>query len=242
MAYRSPGYGSNAAMIADRGKYQTAYPDDEGSDDVNDQDKLHAEQTIADVLRRNERVLIAGGKSGFYQQPLYREDRFVWLESTEASKDQLDYKVPSHVGAIVLTKFMTFDLQRTIKQQALHRNIPVFGALNSPGAVNRLLFGALNRLTVPVPVVVSKEDIPVAQSRLKVIRVDPPAAPPDPAPLPSSAAPTGPIVAPDVLSAFAEVEAALSLLRDAVLTIAQDAEANKRDAEMLRSLKGMLKG
>jgi hypothetical protein len=263
-AHRSPRLHSNSAVVADYGKYR--YRREEGDGEMTDEQKLLAEQELAAVLKRGGTVLIAGGPGGAYNPALYRDKRLEFLVSTEAERRQLKFALPAHVSAVIVSKFLTFDLQRLIMQQARERNIPVFGVLNSFGAVNRLLFGALNRLQEPqeAPVeTIGKVAKGVAGRRTMTVVA--PAAPPTPAessaeestmpatpqpvttpPLsttalpPSAPRPALDSRATDVIAAFAEVEAALSLLRDAVLAVAAESESNKKDAQKLRALQEIM--
>lgn len=184
-------------------------------------------QLRAAVAATEGAVVVVGGKSGMYARWVHAHPRVVHVESTETGgRLDSEWRVPTHAGLLVLSKFASAQLLRRARQQAKAASLPTFGIFNSPGAVNRALGAALG--VEPG----EEEEAAVAMTT----SVHEPAAPAEP-PRP----PAADDAEEAVLRVFDEAQAALDLARETALRQLRAAREASEDAAKLRALRDALR-
>jgi hypothetical protein len=210
---RPAGYHSNAAYLADEGKYR--HPEDGESDEF--------ACAVADVMRQQHRVLIVGSAPGTFDDKLRRHPLLLFWPSTERAVSDQSRVVPAEVGAILLTNQLSHALSHNVREQAKHRHLLCTFSPLSPGAVRRTLTKALDiergdaQETTDMPA----KATPILRS------VEPTTELPEPD--------------PDIIRLIDDTVAGLQLIREAAVKMVDESQHVRKQVAALDALLGLLK-
>lgn len=111
------------------GEHAKALPDEHGE----------VLATLRQVVERGQRILVVGSPPGTFDDRLQRNARLLFWPSTERSASDALRLIPGEVGAVLVTKMLSHDLSRNVREQAKARELFLPMGMWAPGQIKRLL-------------------------------------------------------------------------------------------------------